>query len=240
MYDPETLTSYEGGIKTSWLDRRLTVNVTGFHYDFDDMQVTVLQTVGTRTQNAASARVNGLEAEVNARPVDGLSLGVGYGFQDSRYTNFRNASVPFPINPGVPLDLTGETLERAPKHTLNLSGTFEQPVGAGTLILSTDWRYTSRFRFHVWSDAVNITPAPFLADPATRQLVRDAFSQDDLWLGDARIAYRLENGLELAGWVKNLTDQAYRTNTFGMFFNRSISTYPGERRTYGASVSYRF
>jgi iron complex outermembrane receptor protein len=240
VYDPETLTSYEAGIKTSWLDRKVTFNATAFHYDIDDMQVTVLQTVGAQTQNAATARVNGFEIEAAARPFAGLSLNAGYGFQDSKYTDFANASVPTPINQGNPLDLTGQSLERAPRHTLNLSGSYEIALGSGTLTFSTDWRYTSRYRFHTWSDATNNTPAAFLADAATRQLVRDTFSQKELWLGDARLAYRTEGGIEVAAWVKNLTNQYYRTNTFGMFFNRSMSTYPGERRTYGLSAAYRF
>ncbi|MFT3965448.1 MAG: TonB-dependent receptor [Sphingobium sp.] len=239
VYDPETLTDYELGIKTSWLDRRLTLNVTAFHYDIDNMQVTVLQSVGTRTMNAAAARVNGFEVELDARPVDGLRLGAGYGYQDSKYKNFT-AFVPYPINQDAPLDLSGQSLERAPKHTLNLSGSYEVAVGTGTLSFGTDWRYTSRYRFHVWSDATNIDPAPFLAGAATRALVRDTFAQDDLWLGDARIAYRTAGGVEVAAWVKNLTNQYYRTNTFGMFFNRSMSTYPGERRTFGLSAAYRF
>jgi iron complex outermembrane receptor protein len=240
VHDPETLTSYEAGIKTSWLDRKLTLNVTGFHYDIKDMQVTVLQSVGTRTQNAATARVNGFEVEANARPFGGLQLNAGYGFPDSKYKNFTNASVPGPINQGAPLDLSGQSLERAPKHTLNLSGSYEIAVGTGTLTFGTDWRYTSRYRFHTWSDATNNNPAPFLASAATRGLVRDTFSQDALWLGDARVAYRTDTGIEIAGWVKNLTNAYYRTNTFGMFFNRSMSTYPGERRTYGISAAYRF
>jgi len=240
VYDPETLISYEAGIKTQWLDRRLTLNLTGFHYNIDNMQVTVLQSVGTRTQNAASARVDGFEVEAQARPVKGLQLGLGYGFQASKYTGFNNASVPAPINGGNPLDLTGQSLERAPRNTLNLNGSYEYHLGGGTLSFSTDWRYTSRYRFQVWSDATNTTPAPFLATPAAQQLIHDAFSQGNLWLGDARLAYRTAKGVELALWVKNLTDQVYRTNTFGMFFNRSISYYPGERRTGGVSLAYRF
>jgi iron complex outermembrane recepter protein len=240
VYDPETLTSYEAGIKTALLDRHLTLNATAFHYDFDDMQVTVLQNVGTVTQNAASAKVDGFEIEGSLRPVPGLSFDAGYGFQRSKYGTFDNASVPFPINLGAPLDLSGQRLERAPRHTLNLAATYEVALGQGALRLNTDWRYTSRYRFHVWSDARNNTPAPFLADPATWQLVRDTFSQDALWLGNATISYRFGSGLEVAVWVKNMTDRTYNTNAFGMFFNRSISTYPGERRTGGLTLGYRF
>jgi iron complex outermembrane receptor protein len=204
------------------------------------MQVTVLQNVGTVTQNAASARVNGLEIEASARPLAGLVLSAGYGLQASKYGNFANASVPYPINQGAALDLSGQRLERAPRHTLNLSGSYEVALGSGKVRFNTDWRYTSRYRFHVWSDATNIDPAPFLADPAVRALVRDAFSQDALWLGNATVGYRFANGLDLSAWVRNLTNQRFNTNAFGMFFNRSISTYPGERRTGGLSLGYRF
>ena len=205
------------------------------------MQVTVLQNVGTVTQNAASAKVDGFEIEAAAHPTEELSLSAGYGYQHSRYTDFPNASVPFPINLGAPLDLTGQSLERAPAHTLNLSAHYEAAVGNGHLSLGTDWRYTSRYRFHIWSDATNNNPAPFLDSDAARQLVRDTFSQGPLWLGDARIAYRFnDSGVEIAAWVKNLTNRKYNTNAFAMFFNRSISTYPGERRTAGLSLSYGF
>lgn len=241
VYDPETLTSYEIGAKTGWFDRRLILNATVFHYDFEDMQVTVLQNVGTKTQNAAAAESDGFEIELSARPVPELGLSLGYGYQKSEYTNFSDASVPAPINQGNPLDLTGQSLERAPKQTFNASATWDIRFATGTLTLNTDWRYTSRYRFHVWSDATHNTVAAFLDTPELRQLVRDSFSQDAYWLGDARVSWRFDsNGLELAAWVRNLTDEVYRTNTFGMFFNRSITTYPGERRTAGVSLNYRF
>jgi iron complex outermembrane receptor protein len=241
VYDPETLTSYELGVKTAWLDKRLTLNATAFHYDYKDIQVTVLQSVGAQTTNAASARVNGFEVEAVAKPVEGLTLTGGWGYQDSKYKKF-DASVPFPINLGQPLDISGKSFERAPKHTLNLAGEYVVPIGTGHLSFLTDWRYTSRYRFHVWSDSIIPgNTAPFLADPAVQQLVKDAFSQDNLWLGNARIAYTTEGDrFEIAGWVKNVANKAYRTNTFAMFFNRSMSYYPGELRTYGATLTARF
>ena len=241
LYNPETLTSYELGAKTSWFDRKLILNGTVFHYDFDDMQVTVLQNVGTRTVNAAAAKVDGIELEATIRPTANLVFNLGYGHQKSEYTDFKNASVPYPVNLGNPLDLTGQPLERAPADTFNVNGTYSFDVGNGRLSLNTDWRYTSRYRFHSWSDATNTTPAPFLNTPEAQALVHDTFSQEALWLGDARISYRFNSsGLEISAWVKNLTDEVYRTNTFAMFFNRSMSVYPGERRTAGIGLNYRF
>lgn len=241
VYDPETLTSYELGFKTSWFDHRLTFNATGFHYDFNNLQVTILQDTGIRTTNAGTAVANGFELELSARPVQALSLNAGYGFEASKYTSFPNASAPFPINGGAPLDLTGQSLERAPRNTLNLGAAYELSVGSGKLTFGTDWRFTSRIRFQAWSDATNINPRPFLASPATLQLVRDTLSQNDYWIGDARANYKFgSSNLEIGLWVKNLLNKYYTTSGFGEFFNRSLSTYPGERRSFGASASYRF
>ncbi len=50
-YNPEKLTDYEGGVKSTWLDRRLTANLTVFHYDFTNMQQ---QVVGTERISVCS------------------------------------------------------------------------------------------------------------------------------------------------------------------------------------------
>ncbi len=239
-FKPETLTSYELGAKTSWFDRKLIVNVTAYHYDFRDLQVFILQQIGARPGNAAKARVNGFEVATTIRPMPSLTLNGSYGLAASKYLDFKNASAPGPINRGQPLDLSGQPFERAPKHTINLEASYDVDVGSGKLTVSTDWRYTSRFRFQAWSDATNTTPAPFLANPATQQLIHDSFSRPDLWLGNGRISYKLASGLEFHAWVQNMTGKRYNTSAFGSFFNRAISTYPGERRTYGVGASYRF
>ena len=240
IFKPETLTSYEVGAKSNFFNRRLTFNIAAYHYDFRDLQVFILQTVGSRPGNANKARVNGLEVAATVKPVSGLSFTGSYGLADTKYTDFANASAPPPINRGAPLDLTGQSFERAPKHTINLEGNYEVQVGPGKLKLNTDWRYTSRFRFQAWSDASNANPAPFLASPGVQQIIRDSFSRPNLWLGNARVAYALPSGLELSTWIQNLTNKRYYTSAFGEFFNRSISPYPGERRTYGVSGAYKF
>src|SRR6202012_5350959 len=38
---PETVTMFEAGIKSSWFDHRLTVNLTAFNEDYKNLQVTV-------------------------------------------------------------------------------------------------------------------------------------------------------------------------------------------------------
>ena len=69
-YQPETVDTYELGVKSEWLDRRLRLNAAVFTSAYDDMQVTVQRavnnTVASQVLNAASADINGIELEATA------------------------------------------------------------------------------------------------------------------------------------------------------------------------------
>ncbi len=80
-FGPETLTSYEVGMKTDLFDRRLRFNTAVFYNDFKDAQLVLLscpQYGGpgpcALPQNAGNAKVTGVEAEITAVPVDGLQF----------------------------------------------------------------------------------------------------------------------------------------------------------------------
>ncbi|MBB5046903.1 iron complex outermembrane receptor protein [Rhodopseudomonas rhenobacensis] len=241
LFDPEILTDYEAGIKTLLWNGRLQLNVSAFHYNYQNMQVTILQNTGTTTTNAASAVSDGFEFEGKVRPVENLTATFGATYQNAHYVSFTNASGPYPINQGNPIDLSGQPFERAPKISANLGATLHVPVSFGSFDLNTEWRYTSRYRFQAWSDATNVTAAAFLATPEAQALIHNSFSQGDLLLGNFRLAYRTEDQkTELAAWVHNVTDRAYNTNAFGMFFNRSITQYPGQRRAFGLELTQKF
>ncbi len=76
-FDAETLRSYELGIKSEWLDRRLRVNADVFHSDYEDMQINFLlpaTIADTKTRNAGSARLRGLEVELSLALAEGWRL----------------------------------------------------------------------------------------------------------------------------------------------------------------------
>jgi iron complex outermembrane receptor protein len=90
-FDPETVWSYEAGIKSDFLDRRLRVNLTAFRLDVSDLQtISGLVNPATGaitflTRNFADYRNTGLELEVQAIPVEGLNLYANVGYQDDEY-----------------------------------------------------------------------------------------------------------------------------------------------------------
>ena len=71
-FDPETALTYEVGLRSEWLHRRLRFNVTLFDTEYKDIQLRQLTFVAgdftTLIQNAARARIRGAEAELSRSP----------------------------------------------------------------------------------------------------------------------------------------------------------------------------
>ena len=62
-YDPETLTAYEIGAKSRFLDNTLQLNVSAFFYDYEDLQARLFINNASIVQNAADAETYGAELE---------------------------------------------------------------------------------------------------------------------------------------------------------------------------------
>jgi iron complex outermembrane recepter protein len=100
-FDPEKVWSYEAGIKSEWLDRRLRLNVTAFQADTVDIQggsafittnpVTGAQALNFVTRNFAGFDNQGVEIEAQAVPLEGLTLTFAAGLQDAKYKIDRSA-----------------------------------------------------------------------------------------------------------------------------------------------------
>jgi iron complex outermembrane receptor protein len=180
-YKDETVNAYEMGSKSEFFDRRLRVNLSAFYYDYKDLQVyTVVQRDGLPVQlftNASKARVYGGEAEVEARPMTGLSLTLGASLLSAEYKDFSSLDG----------DYSGNTLPSAPKTSLNGAARYEHPLGVGNLITQLDFTYRSK----VYYDTANTER---LSDKA-RAFV------------NGQVGWAFADGrYELGVWGKNLAD----------------------------------
>ncbi len=80
-FKAETLSSYEVGAKTQWLDNRLRLNVAGFLSNYKDLQITVIGPAGADiVQNAGHIRISGVEGELEAEPAPDLVLNGSFGY----------------------------------------------------------------------------------------------------------------------------------------------------------------
>lgn len=201
-FAPETIWSYEGGIKTDLLDRRLRINASVFRYDYTNLQVQSLVAPGiVAIRNATDARVMGAEFEVTARPVDALTLTANYALLDAEYQTFTNSSVPNPLVPFVTGDprftaatrtfnATGNTLNAAPKHQFTGSAQLNFDVGGGKAFVRGDYYYQSRVFY----------------DPSNAMI----FSQKPYGLVGASIGWTsADRGWNIQLIGKNLTDKQY-------------------------------
>ncbi len=91
-FDIEEVWSYEAGVRSQWLDRRLTLNATAYFSDTQGLQTPSAVTNPTTgapaflTQNSGDLEVRGLEVETSARPTDWLDLFANVALMDAQYT----------------------------------------------------------------------------------------------------------------------------------------------------------
>ncbi len=102
--DEEIVTSWEGGFKGALFDRAVRLNVSVFHYDYEDLQLqTIALTSGgaVRLENAGNAELRGIDADLVWLPwfVDNLDLSVGASFLDTEYLECNRSG--FEENTGI-------------------------------------------------------------------------------------------------------------------------------------------
>jgi len=124
--DPEYLYSLEAGLKNTLLDNRFLFNATAFIYWYQDLQVSQLLEVQNYVQNAANARIFGIELESTWRPLDPLTLEAQFSFLDTLYTDYVDCidAKDFSVQ-----DCTGNQLSRAPRFSGNFTASYEIGLG---------------------------------------------------------------------------------------------------------------
>ncbi|GAB5489721.1 MAG: TonB-dependent receptor [Parasphingorhabdus sp.] len=224
--DPETLISYEVGLKSTLFDRNLRLNISAFYYDYSDLQVLSVNTqAGSAVptlglDNAADATIKGVEVEAFATPTDWLDLGLNFGILDAKFKNYLSGAID-PVT-GQPRDFSGNRMPGAPKFTLSANAQVTVPVG----------RFETR-----WRAEYNFTGKKFYNN-AEDQLVS---SQEGYGLLNLRASLAdPDNDWEFAFWAKNVFDKAYIVDATDLRGFGLVPRYFGERATYGAELRIAF
>ena len=140
-FGPETVWSYELGVKTDLLEDRLRFNATVFHAEFSDLQInSALPNTAPPifvTGNAGDSKATGVEVEISAIPVDGLRIFGSFGYQDVRYSRLSDLA----LAAGFTLD---STLASSPDFSGTIGATYEYdlPGTGGRLVLTSIGDYT--------------------------------------------------------------------------------------------------
>ena len=222
-YVPETLRSYEAGLKYSLLDKRLRVNTSAYYYDYKNFQATFVRgtEASARLQNVGDVHIKGLEASVDWLPVTGLTISGGLNVMNSEIV--RTEVVLAPLNGGPATSIQGNELPNSPKLTLNGRIRYETPV-------------SSRLNMTFQTDFNKIS-SHFL-EPNNRQYLAEA----GYFLINGRVSLMSKGGhWDASLWIRNAADKVYRSAAQDLALALGFSEIVlGQPRTYGVEFGYKF
>lgn len=97
-FGPETVTSYEIGLKTSALENRVHFNAAAFLANYDNIQVSIFQSIAPITANGGTGRIKGLELESQVAPGAGWFFETNVGLTDAYYTEIAPDATALTLN----------------------------------------------------------------------------------------------------------------------------------------------
>ena len=232
VYNPETVTAFEGGWKMTSASGRARLNIAAFAYDYKDLQLgqTFTNEAGTitnQTVNASDASVWGIELEAEALFGESGRGIFSLGYLSTEFDDFTGVDDPLIVG-SQSLSATGNELTRAPQFT------------ATVILEPVVWQFnggslTPRLQFHSESDA-------YLA-----VLNRDFEKRDSFTRTDISVIYEsAEQAWYAEAYVRNLEDDDVATYMECFDFRQlGVPVQQCERayaapRTWGVRVGLRF
>jgi iron complex outermembrane receptor protein len=223
----QTTISGEAGIKTQFSDR-VRFDLSGYYFRTKDFQVTA---VGGSNNSAQLLTIDkavgyGLEAELNARPIDPLILtaGLSYNFTEMRDPTQSVAvcgggcTVTNALNGAGRAILDGNDLPQAPRWIANWTARYGIPLADGSEIFAfTDWAYRSEINYFLY----------------TAKEFRGKSSLE----GGLRVGYKMQNGIEVAAFARNITNQIRAVSAID--FN-NLTAMINEPRIIGGEAKFSF
>jgi len=180
-YDSDSLWSYELGFKSTLADNRVTLNGAVYFIDWSNIQQLNRLACGFQfVQNAGKAESKGFELELQAAPVEGLSLSAAVGYTKAQITD----------DGGVPGVTDGDKIQGVPDWTVSGSAQYNWPAFA-------QWEGMVRADANYYGDSYSSNNE---ASAATQRL-RKAWSALNLRAGIVNDKW------DLTLFIDNVTDE---------------------------------
>jgi len=220
--EPETVTSYEAGLKGSVMDGAGQITFAGFYNDYKNLQLNRVVGASVLLENAANAKVSGIEADVRMRLSKTLSLDLQGTWVNSKFGKY---DIVDPTRPTAGVQhLRGNHLPQAPEFTLHadIQKTFVLP-GNSKIEARADWSWKDTTYFDPFNARNNYQPAYH-------------------YIG-ARLGWTsADDHLSVSLWGKNLTDKTVIT---AAAISSDFNGFPqlvslNEPRTFGIDLEFRY
>ncbi len=215
---PEYVKSYEVGLKTTLLDRRVQANVALFRSDISNQQITRITPLTattpaiTQIDNAGRTRAQGIDGMLTIRPIPELVLSANATYQHARFRQYLTNGV----------SLAGNHQTRSPDFSGYFSAQYTATLGDfGSLSLLGEYSRRSIIYF----------------DPANNQT--PGLNQPGYGIGNLRLTLTPASlPLDISAFVRNVGKTKYYTNI--VVTPPSGIGPPGEPRIYGVALNFKF
>ena len=240
-FGPEQTLTYEAGIKSVLLDRKLVLNADIYRMKLEQFQDSILNPLtgtGFIVANAGDREVQGVEAEAQFRPIEPLSFKASASYMQGEFTDYPagqcNALKPANgTKPGT-CNYNGLTPAQTPQWSGSLMANWQSPLASTGL----DWFATGDLSY---TGAKSLEPT---LDPRGYQA---AVTLVGLRAGITSPA----KGWRVSAYGKNLSDESYYVQKTSQPLNAFISAggtaaaggfvgWYAPPRTYGLEVTMNF
>ncbi|MFT5899093.1 MAG: iron complex outermembrane receptor protein [Glaciecola sp.] len=238
-YDKEVTTNIEFGIKSKFMDNRITLNGAVFRTTVEDNQFFeffagpfgLLRAVTTIDE----LEIQGFELDATANITDTFKVFAGLGLLDSEIKENRNRPVT-----------VGNKAPQSPDTTFTLGFSYEQPVTEDYWVTTrVDYQYTGKTFFHTLQGEETPTIWDFFGTlgggvpPGPHPQNFDNAQRDSFSTINARIALEAETWT-LAIYGKNITDEEYLQEVIPAPEFGGSFIHPSAQAEYGVEFTYKF
>ncbi len=240
-FRPEVAQSYEIGLKSEFLDRRVRLNLAAYHVDSTDIQRSTIVSVGgipaTILGNAGKARFRGVEGELTVAPVAGLRVSATGSLTDPKYKEFSDFGG----------DRTQERFTGVAEESFTLAADYSTAIGSSDLKLRVDYSWQGDTPTWHYNWPVNGAVVP----PGSTAVANAVNTQNNAviaattapaagFLG-ARASIAFADGqYELAVFGRNITNNRPKVSSIIVEPIGYANASWAEPATYGATATVKF
>lgn len=215
-FDPETVWSFEAGLKGTAANGNLAYNISGYYYDYTDLQSQTLHGVVPVVENVGSASGGGIEMDINWLLHEYVNVRFGFAYADTEIDEIDITTCA--LANGDPCD--GNRLAFNPEWTTfgSINGLF--PItDKANFFATAEYNYSDSY----FTDITNF----------------DIKTVDSFTIVNLRAGIEYDDRYTLSVFLENATDEEFFGNIF-VFDPLAEGAEPNHPRTFGIDFRWRF
>jgi iron complex outermembrane recepter protein len=232
----ESVTAYEAGIKSEFMEHRAQLNGAAFYYDYLNKQIEGKENdpiFGPLNilVNVPKSRVYGMEGDLTVQPFLGMTLNASITYLQSKVQSYTGIDVL-----GNTENFAGDRLPFTPAWSgrINADYRFEIPDGGRPFVgMSVDGQTSS-------DTVIGGDNIVFPTGPGDRVLpgLSRVYQIDPYATVDARMGYETADGRwKVMLWGKNILNKYYWTNVYTS--NDATARWAGMPATFGVTFTFK-